>query len=215
VNKIIPISFVVIVLFYANAVFSGYSLKKYRVKSGDTAWSLSRKFNISYNQLLKANPRMNPQKLKAGDKVLIPSKYYNKKNKTVQAKKSYLYSKRNLYWPVRGKVLKRYGRHGQLFSGGIKIRSYGSKVKAGADGRVLFVGPLRGYGLTIMIKHSNGLVSVTSMRSGRTSVKKGDYVKGAGKIAVLNRNRNNKVVYYQLWKQNRLVNPLRYLRKNS
>ena len=214
-NRKIIISFVVTVLFYNSAIFSSYNARKYRVKSGDTIWSLSKRFSVSYKQLLKANPGINPGKLKAGVKLNIPSKHSYNKSKPALTKTPYGYSHRHLYWPVRGKLIKRFGKHGQLFSGGIKIRSNASRVKAGADGRVLFVGPLRGYGLTIMIRHSNGLVSVTSMRSGKSSVRKGDFVKGAAKIAVLRQSGNNKVVYYQVWKQNKLVNPLRYLRKNS
>ncbi len=44
----------------------------YEVKQGDTAWAISRKFNVSYNQLMKENGIANAATLQIGQKLRIP-----------------------------------------------------------------------------------------------------------------------------------------------
>ncbi len=45
---------------------------QYEVKPGDTAWAISRKFNVSYNQLMKVNGIANAATLQIGQKLRIP-----------------------------------------------------------------------------------------------------------------------------------------------
>ncbi len=44
----------------------------YEVKAGDTAWAISRKFNVSYNQLMSENGIANAETLQIGQKLSIP-----------------------------------------------------------------------------------------------------------------------------------------------
>ena len=54
----------------ATAVPSG---QKYIVKSGDTVWSISRRFEVSRENLLQVNGVSDPRKLKIGMTLVIPA----------------------------------------------------------------------------------------------------------------------------------------------
>lgn len=46
--------------------------KTYQIKSGDTLWSISQKLNIPLNELIKANPNVNPNNLFVGQVINLP-----------------------------------------------------------------------------------------------------------------------------------------------
>ncbi len=48
------------------------SEKTYQIKSGDTLWSISKKLNIPLNELIKANPNINPNNLMVGQTINLP-----------------------------------------------------------------------------------------------------------------------------------------------
>jgi spore coat assembly protein SafA len=48
---------------------------KYHIKSGDTLWALSRKYGVSIDAIVKANPKIkDPDLIYAGDTITIPKK---------------------------------------------------------------------------------------------------------------------------------------------
>ena len=49
------------------------SARSYKVQSGDTYYRISRKYGVSVNQLISANPGVNPNSLRVGQSVKIPS----------------------------------------------------------------------------------------------------------------------------------------------
>ncbi len=71
--------------------------------------------------------------------------------------------KGSLPWPVRGKVIKTFGRqiHPKYktvtFNKGIDIQAApGTEIRAAADGKVLYRSWLRGYGQFLILSHSRG-----------------------------------------------------------
>jgi len=46
--------------------------KSYQIKSGDTLWSIAKKLNIPLNELIKANPNVNPNNLMIGQVINLP-----------------------------------------------------------------------------------------------------------------------------------------------
>jgi len=73
-----------LLLFYITLFLPliSYSFQEYVVKKGDNLYDLSRKFDVSVDELKDENDLRN-NRLNVGDKLLIP----NSKNKTTQAKK--------------------------------------------------------------------------------------------------------------------------------
>ena len=45
----------------------------YQVKAGDVLWSLAQRFRTSVEQILQANPEMDPHRLRVGQNLVIPS----------------------------------------------------------------------------------------------------------------------------------------------
>ncbi|NLT96161.1 MAG: L,D-transpeptidase family protein [Clostridia bacterium] len=48
------------------------SERTYQVKPGDTLWSIAKKLNIPLNELIKANPYLNPKNLMVGQVINLP-----------------------------------------------------------------------------------------------------------------------------------------------
>ncbi len=65
-------------------VSSALAAQKYAVKRGDTLIEIAHKFNISVNDIKKANPHMKASNLKIGQKLTIPTK--GSSNKTQKTK---------------------------------------------------------------------------------------------------------------------------------
>ncbi|GMT49380.1 MAG: peptidoglycan-binding protein [bacterium] len=186
---------------------------RYTVKKGDTIWSIARKFSLSVRELTKIN-KLSRRSLKAGGKLIIPRKKYRasqakKRNNTNQRK-----YQRNirLFWPIKGRVIDDYGRKDHLFNGGIRIRSPRRKVFSTSAGKVIFVGVIRGYGLTIMIEHKEKLISIYSSKQLRATVRLGKRLSKGEVIAVRKKGYNDINLLYQVWVNNKLVNPMNYLK---
>jgi murein DD-endopeptidase MepM/ murein hydrolase activator NlpD len=118
-------------------------------------------------------------------------------------------------WPVRGKVVSKFGpKNGGLYNDGINISApLGTKVKASEDGSVAYVGnELKGYGNLVIIKHSSGFITAYAHLS-KTLVKKGQKVKKSDVIAEVGSTGNVKSpqLYFGLRKGRDAINPENYL----
>lgn len=49
---------------------NGYSV--YIIKAGDTLFSIANQFNTTINRIISANPKLNPNNLKIGERIIIP-----------------------------------------------------------------------------------------------------------------------------------------------
>lgn len=57
----------------SNSSVGSTAVKVYRVQKGDTVWALSRKFSVSYQDLISVNSIENPQNLRIGQELNIPT----------------------------------------------------------------------------------------------------------------------------------------------
>lgn len=91
---------------------------------------------------------------------------------------------------------------------------YGNErnVRAVAYGRVVFIGRLRGYGLTVVLDHASGYYSVYAGLS-EASVKEGAVVREGdilGKVTQIPGERDLKL-YFEIRRGNQALDPLQYL----
>ena len=85
-------------------------------------------------------------------------------------------------WPATGDVSSNYGPRWGRFHTGIDIRANrGTRILAAAEGRVIFVGRLNGYGKTVIIDH--GQYRSLYGHCGKIVARQGTWVKGGTHIA--------------------------------
>lgn len=116
-------------------------------------------------------------------------------------------------WPTTGRVVKRFNST-SLFKG-IDIQSHsGAPVVVAAPGVVVYSGSgLRGYGKLIIVKHSDVFLSAYA-HNRKIFVREGQELKGGQKISEVGGDPSNKKrLYFEIRKDGKPVDPLRYLPK--
>ena len=121
--------------------------------------------------------------------------------------------------PTWGRITSRYGYRRDPFNGkyefheGVDIKApYGTRVRATADGKVIFAGWKPGYGKTVIIKHAYGYRTLYGHMS-RIRVKAGQWVKSGDVIGYVGSTGRSTGphVHYEVWHNSRLQNPLKYM----
>jgi septal ring factor EnvC (AmiA/AmiB activator) len=129
--------------------------------------------------------------------------------------------KGKLMWPIRGKVISRYGRKKSkkfqtyVFNNGIEIRPTGSdKVLGVHNGDVVFAEYFKGYGNLMIVQHSKNLMTLYG-HCEKFLKKKGDKVMKGEVIAVAGSSGSveGKSLYFEIRNQLQAQDPLKWLRK--
>lgn len=123
--------------------------------------------------------------------------------------------KGKLPWPIKGKVLHRFGteRSSQVKWKGIALAANeGEKVRAAATGRVLFAGYFKGYGMVIALDHSDSYITLygynqTLLQKTGDIVFQGDAIALAGHSGGQEKNS----LYFELSHKGKAQNPLHWL----
>ncbi len=118
-------------------------------------------------------------------------------------------------WPTRGRVLRGF-QPGGTGKKGIDIGGHHAQpVKAAAGGKVVYAGSgLVGYGRLIIVKHNENLLSAYGHNS-KLLVAEGDVVDKGDNIAKMgNSGTNRTALYFEIRKDGKPVNPMRYLPRN-
>ncbi|MEI6896022.1 MAG: peptidoglycan DD-metalloendopeptidase family protein [Psychromonas sp.] len=123
--------------------------------------------------------------------------------------------KGQLHWPIRGKVLARFGsqRSAQVRWKGISIAANeGEKVRAVATGRVLFAGYFKGYGMVIALDHNDDYITLygynqTLLQKTGDVVSQGDALALAGHSGGQDKNS----LYFELSHKGKAQDPLSWL----
>nr|WP_157097580.1 peptidoglycan DD-metalloendopeptidase family protein [Photobacterium sp. J15] len=125
--------------------------------------------------------------------------------------------KGKLPWPVKGKVLHKYGssQQGELrWKGMVISKSAGSQVKAVYPGKIVFADWLRGYGLMLVIDHGKGDMSFYGYN--QTLLKKvGDTVQANDAIALVGDSggQDQSALYFEIRRKGSPTNPVSWLTK--
>lgn len=118
-------------------------------------------------------------------------------------------------WPVKGKVLSRYGgKQGGLFNDGINIGvPEGTTVRAAENGVVAYVGhDLKGFGNLVLVKHEDGYMTAyahlnKSLVERGTVLKKGQTLGTVGKTGSV----STPQIHFEVRKDGKPVDPSKYL----
>ncbi|MBB4266620.1 murein hydrolase activator EnvC family protein [Roseospira visakhapatnamensis] len=113
--------------------------------------------------------------------------------------------------PVRGRLVTRFGDADDLgaASQGVTVRSRaGAQVVAPYDGMVAFAGPFRGYGLLLIIEHTDGYHSLLAGMN-RIDSRVGQTVRAGEPVGVM--GGGDPVLYIELRRKGRPINPLPWM----
>ena len=201
----------------------------YRVQKGDTLYSISRKFKSNVYSISELNTLKDINQIKVGQRILIPEYFVKKSNKRKFEKKEIkkkkkvtkvksklkLINTQKFIWPVKGKILIKYGSgNSGFFNDGINIKSsFGTAVKASNDGEIIYSGnEIPGYGNLILIKHNKNWITAYAHLE-KIEKRKGDLVKRGQSIGIVGNTGNVKDIqlHFEIRKGKNAVNPLKHL----
>jgi len=149
------------------------------VKSGDTLQSIAKSYKAELDDILSYNDLSTDSKIKIGDAIIIPngiiSASANIKSSLTQTSSSLPTYSGYYLRPITG-GRKSQGIHG--YNGVDLAAPTGTPIRASADGTVIIAkssGYNGGYGLYVVIKHSNGTQTLYAHMS-KINVSVGQYV---------------------------------------
>lgn len=121
----------------------------------------------------------------------------------------------NYPWPLRGRVLQRFGQSRQagLASRGILIQGInGANVQSIASGRVIYADWLKGYGWVIVVDHGKGFMSLyghnqSLLKQPGDNVERGEAIAQVGASG----GQAEPGLYFEIRERGEAVNPLNWL----
>lgn len=120
-------------------------------------------------------------------------------------------SSKAFIWPVKGKVVSSFGDvNSDRINKGVDIKTeVKQEVKASSDGQVVFCGDVRGFGLTIILKHSDDIYTLYS-NNFKSFVKPKQVVKKGQVISLVGIDpwTRESILHFEVRKNNNPVNPL-------
>ena len=201
------------------------------VQTGNTLWDIANCYKVSVIEIRGLNNLKVKDKIYKGKKLFIPINEKNrnlickdtsklivkvdKRKKKILNKKNIVSNKTDYLWPVKGKILSKYGLLAKgLRNDGINISgNKGDPVFASKDGKVVYAGnEIQAFGNLILIKHYDNKTTAYAHLD-KIKVKKGQTVKKGEVIAVLgNSGKVSKPqLHFELRDSNGPLNPLKYL----
>ncbi len=141
----------------------------HRVERKETLWSISRRYGVDLDTLVRANHLTSSSAINAGHVLLIPAQRPTTPavsavpNTPAASLTPFAPDAQKFIWPVNGSLIASFGaRHAGVTNQGIDVAApAGTPVLAARGGRVAFVGnEVPGYGKTVIIDHGDGYNSV-------------------------------------------------------
>ncbi len=124
--------------------------------------------------------------------------------------------KHKLPWPVRGKIIQRFGdkRTEGRWDGVLIGAREGANVYAVTRGRIVYADWLRGYGLLTIIDHGQGYMTLYAFNQSLFK-SKGDWVEAGDVIAAVGQSggRSQSALYFGIRKKKRPLDPVKWCRK--
>lgn len=195
----------------------------HRVEAGDTLYSVGWRYGEDYRDVAAWNGIAAPYRIREGQILrLVPpesaalrsssqqtarnspsSNFYERKRSTIT---------RMWQWPAdgTGNLLRHSGTGAPR---GLEIvGNSGQAVRAAAAGRVVYTGnSLKGYGNLVIVKHDDEFLSAYA-HNRDIVVSEGEEVIVGQKIAEMGRNNNNRTaLYFEIRRNGKPEDPLRYL----
>lgn len=201
-------------------------------------WSVAHAHDVDIDEILKANPQLNINTIKPGDRVFLPKvdqirKVPKKKLDTEQwistkpavASKSNRKKKEkpirqkvdddkiyNFQWPYKGSVISTFGMRNQKMHNGIDIQiPRDQSIRASYDGKVVYAGDdIEGYDRIVIVLHDNHFFTIYAYL-GDILVQKNQMIK-AGEAIAKPQNISPSYFHFEIRYIKTALDPQRYLK---
>jgi len=207
----------------------------YRVRKGDTVYSIAWAFGLDYRALAAANNLRAPYEIHPGQKLRMTtqrrhekivkvyvanqhtSKNYVAKRKQAVSYKRLVWRSKPMFgwqWPARGRVVQGFSAS-RAGNKGINIAGrLGEPIRAAAAGRVVYSGDgLRAYGNLLIIKHNDSYLSAYAYNK-KLLVAVGQWVRRGQMIATMGRNdAGRSLLHFEIRRNGRPINPMLLLKR--
>lgn len=208
---------------YSTAPLSGV----YRVRSGDTLYSIAFRYGLDYKSLASINGIRAPytifvdQRIKLRGSARLPAQDSGptvaataKTVKTTPSPKVPSKPVSAWRWPLQGEIIGRFSMKNPVNKGIDIAGRSGQTVVATADGVVVYAGGnLRGYGKLVIIKHNDNFLSAYGNNASML-VREGDSVKaGAGIAKVGSSADSREMLHFEIRRDGKPEDPLKFLPK--
>ena len=192
------------------------------VKPGENLFRIGKAYDLSYEELARANGIRDPRQITVGQKIFIPGATKQLPVEIITPSggaatpgvptpgdaedSAYL-------WPVSGPINSGFGPRGASFHDGLDIAApAGTPIRAVEQGDVIYSDQLRGYGNIVIIRHGGGIVSVYAhnevnlVRDGQ-QVARGDVIARVGSTGRV----TGPHLHFEIRKNNLAQDPTLYL----
>jgi murein DD-endopeptidase MepM/ murein hydrolase activator NlpD len=145
----------------------------HQVRPGQTLFRIAKTYGVDVEVLSRVNRIADPADIQAGDRLFIPgaprvlevASYRSEETATLERQlpaRATVPARLEFTWPVKGKIIARFGGKDELRNNGIAIAApQGTPIRAAEQGKVIYSGAdLRDYGNLIIIDHEGGFATV-------------------------------------------------------
>ncbi|MGE5515367.1 MAG: murein hydrolase activator EnvC family protein [Bacteroidota bacterium] len=134
-------------------------------------------------------------------------------SRPVSSERSFSQGQGHMPFPARGRIITRYGQTNDVgvVNKGLEIATRkGAQVTAPYDGQVVFSGPFRGYGLLLIIEHSEGYHTLLAGMA-RIDASVGQRLLSGEPVGVMGQDEAKPTLYVEMRRNGQPVNPLPWL----
>lgn len=209
------------------AAYTAATSGTYKVRSGDTLYSIAFRYGLDYKSLAQINRIQPPytiytdQVIKLRGSAKLPasdSGPVNRPTAKTSAKpipppvKVPNKPVGDWRWPLNGRVISAFSLKNPVNKGIDIAGKKGDKVVAAADGVVVYAGGnLRGYGKLVIIKHNDNYLSAYGNNDSML-VKEGESVKAGKSIARVGKSAADvEMLHFEIRRDGKPVDPMKYL----
>ena len=219
--------------------------KFHQVRHGDTLYSIAWRYGQDYHDIAKLNGISKPYTIYVGQRVWLSRQQsgsqstgksravskartskrnqglvYKSKPKAAPTK-TFVASKFDWQWPVRGKIISRFGNQKNrklktiTENVGIEIQSaVGTPVITVLDGVISTITYIRGHGNIIIVDHGGGFNTVYAQVE-NIQVNENEYIQAGDRLAKIasdGKAKNGKL-HFEVWGNQQKLNPEHWLSK--
>ena len=192
------------------------------VKPGENLYRIGKAYDISIEELARANSLKDPSRIQSGQRLLIPGAMRQLPVETIApveispANRGTVSSdatNETLIWPIAGTINSGFGARGSGFHDGIDIAgAEGSPIRVIEKGEVIYSDQIRGYGNIVIVRHSDGIVSVyahnqVNLVHAGQNVEQGEVIAKVGSTGRV----TGPHLHFEIRKNNVAQDPLGYL----